>query len=502
MTIGYTTSVSPARFRVSRKAAEGPYVLGLDVGSGGSRAAVYDASGREVKGRRFKVLHTLVSGADGASTIDPDRVVQELVEAIERSVDGMQEPISAIGIDTFASSLVPVDAAGNALTPCITYADTRSRKQVTRLRESLDVAAMHDLTGARIAASYMTPRLIWLCEEHPALFAKTERFMALGEYIALKLLGTPALGTAAAAWGGMLNRRTGEYVPELLDAAGIEDYNLGRPQDPNDVVSVAGTPLAHLVPEVASAVWVPVVGDGLGANIGSDAQGGSTWGISTATSGAIRMLLNTPIESLPSGLWAYRVDQQRTLFGSAMSDCGRVLDFAQSTFRLPPVEEMDTDALFSADPTSATPLVVPFLSGERGTKWRDSVRAVFAGVSAATTPEQWLRGSMEGLALSFLRIADQMKEAGGAPERIVLSGGMTNVVPGWLQILADALGQPVEHIDIRRATMRGTAVLALEQVSDQPLAEVPVRARVEPVAGRADYYRERLAWFEELADRA
>ncbi|HMR48544.1 MAG TPA: FGGY family carbohydrate kinase [Arachnia sp.] len=502
MTIGFTPSLSPTRFRVSRAEATGPFVLGLDVGSGGSRAAVYDASGREVKGRRFKVEHMFTSATDGTSTIDPDQVVAELLECIEQSVDRMSAPISAIGIDTFASTLIPVDGSGNALGPCITYADTRSREQVVRLRESLDVATLHDLTGARIAASYMTPRLVWLREEHADVFARAERFMALGEYISLKLLGTAAIGTAAAAWGGMLNRRTGEYVPELIEAAGVDPGSLGKPHDPSDVVPVAGTPLAQLVPEVASAVWVPVIGDGLGANIGSGAQGGSTWGISTATSGAIRMLLNTTIDALPSGLWAYRVDAQRTLFGSAMSDCGRVLDFAQSTFRLPPYEELDTDALFGADPSTGTPLVVPFLSGERGTKWRDGVRALFAGVSAATTPEQWLRGSMEGLALSFLRIADQMKEAGGAAERIVLSGSMTNAVPGWLQLLADALDQPVEHIDIRRATMRGTAVLALEQVSDQPLADIPVRARVEPVAGRAAYYRERLARFEELADHA
>ncbi|MDF1489309.1 gluconokinase [Tessaracoccus caeni] len=502
MTIGFTPSLSPTRFRVSKAEATAPYVLGLDVGSGGSRAAVYDATGREVKGRRFKVEHVFNSGTDGTSTIDADQVVAELLECIERSVDKIPQPISAIGIDTFASTLVPVDANGNALGPCITYADTRSRDKVTQLRESLDVATLHDLTGARIAASYMTPRLVWLREDHPDVFARARHFMALGEYIAFKLLGTPAIGTAAAAWGGMLNRRTGEYVPELIEAAGVDPDSLGAPHDPSDVVPVAGSPLAKLVPEVANAVWVPVVGDGLGANIGTGAQGGSTWGISTATSGAIRMLLNTSIDSLPSGLWAYRVDAQRTLFGSAMSDCGRVLDFAQNTFRLPPYEELNTDSLFAADPSSGTPLVVPFLSGERGTKWRDGVRALFAGVSAATTPEQWLRGSVEGLALSFLRIADQMKDAGGTPERIVLSGSMTNLVPGWLQILADALGQAVEHIDIRRATMRGTAVLALEQVSDQPLAEVPVRARVEPVAGRAEYYRERLARFEDLADHA
>lgn len=491
------------RFSVPQDRAVAPFVVGVDVGSGGTRAAVYDASGREVKGRRAKILHAFTTAADGTSVIDADRVADEVGQVVGQVVQGLGVPISAIAIDTFASSLVPVDAAGAALGPCITYADTRCRGQVAELRRALDEDALHDRTGARLHSSYMTPRLLWLREEQPDVFARAVSFMALGEYVAHRLLGVAALGTAAAAWGGMLDRRTGAYVPELLEAARVPESSLGVARDPSDVVPLAGTPLAGVDAALRDAVWVPVVGDGLTANIGIGARGAGTWGISTATSGAIRMLLDTPVATLPGGLWAYRVDAGRTLFGSAMSDCGRLLDLAAATFALPgSPTELDAAGLFAADPVSSTPLVVPFLSGERGTKWRDGIRALFAGVGAATTPEQWLRGCMEGLALAFLRIADQLRAAGGEPGRIVLSGGMTNAVPGWLQILADALDAPIEHIDIKRSTMRGSALLALERLEGQAIAEAPVRTRVEPVAGRAAHYRERLARFEELADHA
>ncbi|MGO2607802.1 MAG: FGGY-family carbohydrate kinase, partial [Brachybacterium tyrofermentans] len=107
------------------------------------------------------------------------------------------------------------------------------------------------------------------------------------------------------------------------------------------------------------------------------------------------------------------------------------------------------------------------------------------------------------VALSFLRIADQMREAGGDPERIVLSGGMTEAIPAWLHLLSDALGAPIDHVAVSRSTMRGSAVMALEQVSpDTRVAEVPVLRRVEPVAAHTEYYRERLERFEKLADLA
>ncbi|MDN5688489.1 MAG: gluconokinase [Brachybacterium sp.] len=493
------------RFNISADDAHGPLVVGIDIGSGGTRAAVYDVSGREVDKLAHKESHEFTVGDDGASTIDADQVVEEIRTALGVVLGGeLPGTVRGIGFDTFASSLVAVDADGRAITPCITYADTRCHAQVTDLAARLDIDELHERTGARLHSSYTAPRLAWLREEHPEVFTRTERFMALGEYVAFRLLGTAALGTASAAWSGMIDRRTGQYVPEVLEAIGVQASALGEALDPDDALPVADTPLAEEFPQITEAVWLPVIGDGLAANLGIGALGAGTWGISTATSGAIRQLLDTEISSLPSGLWAYRVDQRRTLVGSAMSDCGRVLDWARFQLGIPEdISETDTETLFSAPPSNGTPLVIPFFSGERGTKWRGSSRALFANVGASTTAEDMLRGAMEGVALSFLRIADQMREAGGEPERIVLSGGMTEAIPAWLHLLADALGAPIDHVAVSRSTMRGSAVMALEQASPgTAVAEAPVLRRVEPVAENAAYYRERLERFEKLADLA
>jgi len=494
------------RFHIPAEDAQGPLVVGIDIGSGGTRTAVYDVSGREVGKLNHKESHEFTVDDDGTSTIDADQIVEEIRTSLRAVLTATPLPgeVRAIGFDTFASSLVAVDAAGNALTPCITYADTRCHSQVDELAARLDVEGLHERTGARLHSSYTAPRQAWLRETQPDVFTRTERFMALGEYVAFKLLGSPALGTASAAWSGMIDRRTGEYVPELLEAVGVDLSMMGPSLDPSDALPVGGTPLAEEFPQLKDAAWLPVIGDGLAANLGIGALGEGTWGISTATSGAIRQLLSTEIPTLPSGLWAYRVDQQRTLVGSAMSDCGRVLDWCRNELAMPfDVAETDTTSLFSAPVSAGTPLVVPFFSGERGTKWRGSSRALFANVGASTTWEDMLRGAMEGVALSFLRIADQMREAGGEPERIVLSGGMTGAIPGWLHLLSDALAMPIDHVAVSRSTMRGAAVMALEQAAPGvPVAEVPVLTRVEPVAEHAEYYRERLERFEKLADLA
>src|SRR5699024_10640646 len=150
--------------------------------------------------------------------------------------------------------------AGNALGPCITYADTRSGAHAVRLARELDGDRLHDLTGARLHSSYLAPRLAWLREAEPELFAATSRFMALGEYISHRRVDTPARGPAAAAWGGMHGRRRGEYGGDLLAAVDGSAESLGRPRDPADTVPLAGSLFVFCVRGLEEAVWVPAVG--------------------------------------------------------------------------------------------------------------------------------------------------------------------------------------------------------------------------------------------------
>ena len=110
------------RFNIPAEDAQGPLVVGIDIGSGGTRTAVYDVSGREVGKLQHKETHAFTVDDDGTSTIDADQIVQEIRTSLAAVLGHGELPgqVRAIGFDTFASSLVAVDKAGRALTPCIT----------------------------------------------------------------------------------------------------------------------------------------------------------------------------------------------------------------------------------------------------------------------------------------------------------------------------------------------------------------------------------------------
>ncbi|MFT3875505.1 MAG: FGGY family carbohydrate kinase [Propioniciclava sp.] len=191
----------PEATSVSLAQAVQPIVLALDIGSGSTRCALYDGYARPIKKRTFKAEHLFTERADGTAEIYADQVADEVAQVITQTVKGLEPgSIRAVVMDTFASSLVCVDAQGEAVTPCITYADGRSAAHLAVLRERLDEADIHQRIGARLHTSYHPPRMLWLQDSFPGVWAATTKFLSLGEYVYAKLAGIEGAATSTMAW--------------------------------------------------------------------------------------------------------------------------------------------------------------------------------------------------------------------------------------------------------------------------------------------------------------
>lgn len=485
-------------FKVKLDQARDPLLLALDVGSTGTRAGLFDATGLPVSGVRAKIEHVFTTGADGTSTVDADQVADEMAQVISTTLQlaadtgqDLRGRIAGVAMDTFSSSLVGV-SGGRAVTPCYTYADSRGAENVATLRERFDEAEVQQRTGTRQHTSYLPARLMWLAEQD----LDVEQWMSLSEYIHLRLLGTTACGTSIAAWTGMLDRHTGTWDEPLMAAAGVRVDQFSPIHDHDQPLRAqAGSPAAGW-PEVADADWYPALSDGFASNFGTGASDPATAVISLATSGAIRVLVEEVPDRLPSGLWCYRIDQRRSLLGGALNDVGRAYTWMDQTLRLPEEFEPRDEAL-RAEPRESTPLVLPFLTGERSTGWNGSARAVLSGVSAGHEPLDFYRAMSEGIALSFARVAGQLRDVAGTPARILAAGGVCGFAPGLLQIIADTLQLPVAPVTIKRATLHGTALAGLEVAAPGVARAVVETGEVcAPHPERAAYYAGRLQAFE------
>ncbi len=477
--------------------ARDPLTLAIDIGSRGSRARVYDAGGAPVRGLKHRVAHQFLTRPDGSSELDPDATLAEVVELITALTERLSADdrahaarrIGAVAMDTFASSLVGVDADGTALTPCFTYADSRPAARVAELRAELDEAAVQERTGCRFHTGYLPARLRWLKESSPDVFARTARWLSLGEYIFARLLGRYAVSFSTAAWTGLLDRRAGVWDADLIRACGANPAGFSPLHDATSPLTDIGADVAARWPALAGASWFPAIADGYASNAGSGAVDATVVALSAATGGAMRVLVEGVPERVPSGLWCYRVDERRSLLGGALNDSGRVLTWLRDRLQLP--DDAALEVALRAPPAGSLPVVLPFLTGERSPGWAVAARAAFAGVTESTTALDLFLGAMAGVALRYGRIAAQLDEVAPAARRVVASGNITETLPGWLQMAADVLGRPVTRVATKQPTLRGTALIALETLApDVARAPAEMGETYNPLPEHMAYYRE------------
>ncbi|HZK04842.1 MAG TPA: gluconokinase [Actinomycetaceae bacterium] len=476
-----------------------PFILAIDIGSTGTRAGVFDGRARPVQGFRTKVPHAFTTVANGTSIIDPDQVVTEISDALDTVLGGFPADITGVAIDTFASSLVGVDSSRQAITPCYTYADSRPAPQVNYLKSILNEDEVQQRTGTRQHTGYLPARFLWLQQNDPGTFGRVTRWMSLGGYAWLRLIGTTAAGTSTAAWTGMLNRAEGTWDTALCELVGVDKDSLSQIAPPSSPLEAVHD-VSGRWPRLANAVWFAPISDGHAQSIGAGSTDSGTMVLSAATSGAMRVLVDADVTNLPRGVWCNRIDERRSILGGALNDVGRAFTWLEDTLRLPPQDEID--AYLADDPKPGLPVVLPWFSGERSTGWVGEARAVFHRVSAATTPLEIYRGTTEGIAFSYARMLRELALVTGQPQEILATGRISVGNPALMQMVADVTGAPVIPLTLKRSTLRGTALHATEVLApDIEPAAAPRGGTFQPVDSRYGYYHRRMERFGVIYDK-
>lgn len=484
-------------FAVDLVNATRPLVLSIDIGSTGTRGGVFDATGRPVRETRVRVEHSFRTSTMGRSEISPDLIYSGVVSVIDGAMANLPPgAVAGVCLDTFASSLVGVEGDA-AVTPCYTYADSRPAVEIPGLRGSISEGRLQQRTGTRLHTSYLPAKLRWIARTQPDIFDLVSHWMSLGEYVYLRLLGVRGVAASTAAWAGMLNRHDAVWESELLAPLNLRAEQLAEVRMPDQPFTEIPAAIAKRWPALKDAVWFPAVPDGYANHFGSGHADSQTLMLSASTTGAIRMLVEGVPDSIPSGLWCYRVDRNHCLVGGALNDVGRAVTWLEGITKLP-ISGTRNEYL-AGPPNASSPIVLPFLTGERSTGWRGDARAIFAEVSAETDTAAIYRGTMEGVAMTYRRVVEQLSLISPELTSVIAAGGITTALPAWLEIVASVIGLPVRPLTIKRSTLRGNAVLALQQLAPEIPRTIPdLGTVVQPDLSWMSEYQERYERFLDL----
>ncbi len=474
------------------------FILTVDVGTSSCRALLYDERGAPVPGVGARQPLAPTTAADGTAEFAPEALLSAIWACLDETVaqaSNRSLPISAVGWDTLATTLVPLAADGTPLAPLHTYADTRATDDAAALRRSLDEAAVQRRTGCRLRAAYWPARLRWFQRAHPDIWHQAAHWATLGELIERALFGVARVSLSAASWTGLLDVAAGQWDAALCDAVELAPGKLAPLVDADAPLVGLRAPFASRWPALRQVPFFPAVGDGAAANIGSGCIGAHRPAITIGTTGAVRAALEH-VPQVPAGGWAYRVNGALLLAGGATSEGGNLWKWLRTTVQL----SEDTEAALGTRPADSHGLtVLPFVAGERSPGWAGDVRATITGISTATTPIDLAQACLEAVAYRLALIAAQLPLAADAI--FVASGGALLQSPAWLRICADVLGRPVVASAEPEATSRGVALLALHALGHLPdLAALPPAEgqRYTPDAARHAIYRAAIERQQQL----
>jgi gluconokinase len=436
-------------------------ILGLDVGTSGVRAALFDDHGEEVAAIKIGRDTSLLSDF---SELDPANLVDEVIEAVDRL---LKTPIpfgkiDTIAISTFWHSLLGIDINGSPTTPLLTWADTRATQIAKTFRSQFDETAIHLRTGCRFHSSYWPAKLRWLQTEHHSAFERTATWLGFAEYLALQLCGEVVVSISMASATGLLNQRSCDWDWELVNALKIAPNAL--PEIRRHLDAPLSERLVLRWPALTDARLRIIVGDGASNNVGGGCSSKDRVALMVGTSGAMRVVFaGEPPEELPPSLWCYRIDDRRIVVGGALSDGGGLYSWLkQSLVVNDDLQELASE-ISAIEPDSHGLTVLPFWSGERSTGWSGDARGAVLGLTQQTCPVEIVRAALEAIAYRFALIAQALETvAPGA--QIVATGNALRSSPVWLQIIADVLGRRVSFGGSPEASIRGAALLALEAV--------------------------------------
>jgi gluconokinase len=447
-----------------------PLILALDIGTTSTRALLFDAAGQPVPDCLAQIPNQLETTQDGGATFQPDQLFDHVVTVIDQVLQragARAKQIGAVVSATFVGNVMGVNAAGEPVTPLFIYADTCNAADAEQLREELGAAglrASHDRVGCLIHTSYLPARFRWLARTQPDWLNGSAYWLSFGEYLYWQLLGQRAVSYSVASWTGMLNRRSLTWDQDWLAALPVQPEQLSPLVDVNQPLQGLLSPWAERWPALRNVPWYPAIGDGAAANLGSGCDHPTRIALTIGTTGAMRVVVDPSLAQVPDGLWLYRVAGHQGLLGGATTEGGNLFAWLRESLQLPPIDELEK-ALAVREAAAHGLTVLPFVAGERAPGWHERARASIIGFTLNTQPVDLVQAGLEAIAYRFSLIYRRVKPYLAAEQhQIIASGGGLLSSPAWLQIMADALGEPILALTEKEITSRGIALLGLQQL--------------------------------------
>jgi xylulokinase len=488
-------------------------LIGLDVGTTGCKAIVFDPEGR-ILGRGFRE-YGVICDAPAKAEQDAERVWSLTQETIREAIaQAGGQDIRALSLSVQGDAIIPVDGEFRALHPAILGMDYRSGPHAEQCASVLGAYALFERTGMRPHPMNSLTKVLLLRELAPAVFDRAAKIVTYADFVLGKLGSQGVIDYSMASRTMAFELGSRQWSGPIHRALELNEAIWSRPVP-------SGTPVGTIKRAIAEALGLPpslvlVTGghDQVCAGLGAGAVGEGLGVVSTGTAEVLSTALDQPVlsEAMFNGYYPCSLHAKNGMYFtfSLNHSGGILLKWWRDQFAGPEVAEasrngVEAYALIDERmPEGPSPvLFLPHLNGS-GTPTCDlESKGAVVGLTLGTSRHEVAKAILEGLTLELRTNLETLRSCGLRIERLVAVGGGARS-SRWLQLKADILNRPLRTLVCREAACLGAALLAgtatgtYQNLEEAVAATVRYEREFVPAAQRVAAYSERYATYQEL----
>jgi len=484
----------------------GSFFLGIDASTTSSKALLIDERGEVIAVASSP--HTLQTPKPLWSEQDPLEwwnAASASIRSVLQTAGIGGESIAAIGLTGQMHGLVLLDEAGNVLRPAILWNDQRTQSQCDEIHQRIGKERFIQITGNVALTGFTAPKILWVKENEPDVFAKAKHVLLPKDYIRYKLTGNYAMDKADSAGTVLFDLKSRGWSSEVLDALEIDPAWMPQTFEGPEFTG-------YVTAEATSATGLKV---GTPVAAGGGDQAAQAVGVGAVEPGIVALTVGTSgviFATTPSAL----IEPQGRLhaFCHALPDrwhfMGVMLSAAGSLqwYRDTLLPEMSFDDLLKeAESISAGSeglQFLPYLSGERTPHPDPLARGAFIGLTLRHSRAHMTRAVLEGVAFGLKDSFRLIQNAGlGAITQVRASGGGTRGAL-WKQILASVLEAELVTVNTTEGAAYGAALLAgvgagaWTDVESACKTVIKLTGSTMPDAAQVEAYRRAYPLYREL----
>ena len=384
------------------------------------------------------------------------------------------------------------------ISAAILWNDSRSSRETEYLNNVIGKETLQQNTGNIAFSGFTAPKVLWLKNNEPENFQKTEKIMLPKDYVAYRLSGVFATDCSDAAGTLYFDTKNRCWSEPMLSVLGISEKNLPKVYESYQTVGTLKTSVADELGLNENVKIVIGAGDNAASAVGTDTIKSGDCNISLGTSGTIFVASdefnyapNGAIHTLCSATGEYHY--LACILSAASCQKWWVENITKSSY----------DGAFSEYIGKSRVMFLPYLMGERSPINDSNIRGAFFGLSLNTTKDEMTLAVLEGVAFAIKQNLDIIRNLGIHIETSKICGGGTRNKE-WVKIIASVLDielllPEVEHGAVLGAALLGARACLPEDGYERLRSGVKSGyTRVLPDGKLTKYYGEKYSKWAEL----